>query len=172
MMPHELTPMNYPTLISFAQDFLVSLSQSADGDLALPTPEELSFMKSQGWLKPNGLSIFSLKTCRGFSITPTGKLGELSSMRFQNSGIVFNMVCLTQRISESHSNESACTLSDILIQDCPEKYFLSEKAVRKLLNNSSQAAKVAESTELTESAPASHPKEVAGEPKQDSTLLT
>lgn len=146
MMPHELTPMNYPTLTSFVLDFLVSHFPSADGDLVLPTPEELSFMKSQGWLKPNGLSFFSLKTCRGFSITPAGKLSELSSMKFMNSGIVSNGACLTRRISEYHNSEGACTLSDILIADCPEKYFLSKKAVQKLLSKSSPAAKDAEST--------------------------
>ena len=113
MMPHELTPMNYPTLTSFVPDFLVSHFPSADGDLVLPTPEELSFMKSQGWLKPNGLAFYSLKTCRGFSITPAGKLSELSSMKFMNSGIVSNGACLTRRISEYRNSEGAfITLKD------------------------------------------------------------
>ena len=41
----------------------------------------------------------------------------------------------TARISESRSSEGGCTLSDILIADCPEKYFLSPRAMEHLLSS-------------------------------------
>ena len=58
--------------------------------------------------------------------------------------IMWNGKCLTARISESLSPEKECILSDILMKDVPEKYYLSPEQTRRLLFKSSQAAKGAE----------------------------
>lgn len=50
-------------------------------------------------------------------------------------GIIWNGVCITANISESRSSADGCILSDILTDEVPEKYFLSDTALRKLLNN-------------------------------------
>ena len=51
-------------------------------------------------------------------------------------GIMSNGRCLTARISESPSRGSGCILSDILMEDVPEKYYLSQKQMEQLLYKS------------------------------------
>ena len=65
-------------------------------------------------------------------------------------GIISNGVCITANISESHNNENACTLSHILIPIAPEKYFLSKRAMLKILKNSYPDLKDSESTTQAE----------------------
>ena len=57
---------------------------------------------------------------------------ELSLKRFQNWGIVCAGVCLTAPVSEYHSQDEGCSLSDILETDVPPKYWLSEEMMRKI----------------------------------------
>ena len=104
--------------------------------------ERGSFMKSADWLKPGTLSIFCLRTCRGYSLTKGGKLSSLSSPRLGNWGILLNGVLLTAQTSVSPRIGSECTLSDILIADCPAKYILSEKAHIQILSSLFPDAKV------------------------------
>ena len=109
-------------------------------------------MRSSEWLKPNDLLIFCSKTSRGYSITSKGKLSERFSPQFMSWGILLNGVCLTARISESRNSESEYILSDILIADCPERYFLSPRAMGRILGNLSPAGKGNESTVRKEQA--------------------
>ena len=51
-------------------------------------------------------------------------------------GILWNGRCLTARILESPNPEKGCTLSDILMSDVEEKYFLSPKQQERLLSKS------------------------------------
>ena len=141
-----------PKLILSQPDSLVSRFQSAAEDSALLIQEVLSFMRSSEWLKPGDLLIFCLKTSRGYSITKGGKLSELSLPRFMSWGILLNGVCLTARISECHSKEGGYILSDILIADCPEKYFLSPRAMERLLSKLYPEDKDKESTHRKEQA--------------------
>ena len=61
-----------------------------------------------------------------------GNATELSLKRFQNWGIVCAGVCLTAPVSEYHSQDEGCSLSDILETDVPPKYWLSEEMMRKI----------------------------------------
>ena len=115
---------------------------SQGNDLDLLTKEARSFMKSADWLKPGTLNIFCLRTCRGYSLTKGGKLSSLSSPRLGNWGILLNGVLLTAQTSVSPRIGSECTLSDILIADCPAKYILSEKAHIQILSSLFPDAKV------------------------------
>ena len=115
---------------------------SQGNDLDLLTKEARSFMKSADWLKPGTLSIFCLRMCRGYSLTKGGKLSSLSSPRLSNWGILLNGVLLTAQTSVSPRIGSECTLSDILIADCPAKYILSEKAHIQILSSLFPDAKV------------------------------
>lgn len=119
-----------------------ALFLSQGNDLDLLTKEARSFMKSADWLKPGTLSIFCLRTCRGYSLTKGGKLSSLSSPRLGNWGILLNGVLLTAQTSVSPRTGSECTLSDILIADCPAKYILSEKAHIQILSSLFPDAKV------------------------------
>ena len=51
-------------------------------------------------------------------------------------GYVLNGACITAPISESPSSGADCILSDILEDQVPERYFLSQAAMRKILKNS------------------------------------
>jgi len=109
--------------------------EDARGTLSLKLPD---------WLKQDDLRIFYLKMYPDcYRITKARRLTP-SYIRFMNWGIMWNGKCLTARISESLSPEKECILSDILMKDVPEKYYLSPEQTRRLLFKSSQAAKGAE----------------------------
>lgn len=69
-----------------------------------------------------------------------------SSTRWTDWGMVWNGNVLTAKISASPSQETACTLSDILMSDVEEKYFLSPKQQEVLLFKPTAATKENEST--------------------------
>lgn len=99
--------------------------------------EVLSSLNWPEWLKRRGLCIFFLKTCLGsFRMTEAGRLVS-SSPRFMTWGIMSNGLCFTANILESRNQDGGCSLSDILIPDAPEKYFLSLEQMQKLLYRSS-----------------------------------
>ena len=56
-------------------------------------------------------------------------------------GTMSNGLCLTANVLESRNQDEGCSLSDILIPDAPEKYYLSSEMVQKLLYNSSAGRK-------------------------------
>ena len=113
--------------------------------------EALSSLNWPEWLKKNDRRIFSLKTCLGsFRMTEAGRLVS-SSPRFMTWGIMSNGLCLTANILESLNQDGGCSLSDILIPEAPEKYFLSLEQMQKLLYRSPQAATGPGSTTQTDS---------------------
>lgn len=112
------------------------------GELCSITLPELS--------KPKDLQLFSLKTYPVYYRTVRGKLTKQFLKRFQNWGIVWNGVCLTAQITKSPNQESGCSLSDILISDAPEKYFLSKAAEARILRNLSTDRRDSGSTPPTE----------------------
>ena len=94
-------------------------------------PEALSSLRLPVWLERNGLRIFSLKTSQDcYRMTGAGR-SLPASIRFATWGTASNGRCL--RILASLNQDAGCTLSDILIPDAPEKYYLSEKQTQKLL---------------------------------------
>ena len=119
------------------------------GEKDLKMQEVLSSLNWPEWLKKNDRRIFSLKTCLGsFRMTEAGRLVS-SSPRFMTWGIMSNGLCLTANILESRNQDGGCSLSDILIPDAPEKYFLSSEMVEKLLYKSSAGRRDRESTTQT-----------------------
>ena len=134
------------TLIFCVQDFLARHSLSPESEKDLPMQEELSFLKLPGFLKLKDPRILSLKmfpVC--YRMTKAGRFAP-SSVRFLNWGIMSNGKCLTARISESPKQESGCILSDILISDVPEKYYLNQKQMEQLLFKSGQEVREKEFT--------------------------
>ena len=61
-----------------------------------------------------------------------------SSIHWTDWGTLSNGNVLTAKISASPSQETACTLSDILMSDVEEKYFLSPKQQEQLLFKSTE----------------------------------
>ena len=112
--------------------------------------EALSSLKLPEFLQKNGLHFYSWRmssVC--YRMTAAGRLIP-SSPRLLKWGIISNGWCLTANTSESPNSEGGCMLSDILIRDVPERYFLSAAAMRKILSNLSRDRKVKDSTKQTE----------------------
>lgn len=65
----------------------------------------------------------------------TTKAGHLkqSSIHWMNWGMMYAGRYLTAKISEYPNHEIECTLSDIIEENVPEKYYLSRKQAEKLL---------------------------------------
>ena len=64
-------------------------------------------------------------------MTAAGRLRR-SSIRWSDWGILWNGRCLTARILASPNPAAVCTLSDILMSDAEEKYFLSPQQIQRL----------------------------------------
>lgn len=78
-------------------------------------------------------------------MTTAGHLRR-SLTRWADWGMVWNGNVLTAKISAFPSQETACTLSDILMSDVEEKYFLSPKQQEVLLYKPTAGIKENEST--------------------------
>lgn len=105
------------SLADHAANHLVS--QGADS--LLRTTEETSFSTISKSLKPSDLAILLLKMYPICWEYRRGNATELSLKRFQNWGIVCAGVCLTAPVSEYHSQDEGCSLSDILETDGPRR---------------------------------------------------
>ena len=137
-------------LIYSVQDFLARHSLSPESEKDLQMQEEPSFSRLPGFLKLKDPSILSLKmfpVC--FRMTRGGHFAP-SSVRFRNWGTMSNGLCLTANILESLNQGEGFSLSDILIPDAPEKYYLSSAQVEKLLYKSSEGRKAPGSMTRTE----------------------
>ena len=128
-------------LIYSVQDFLARHSLSPESEKDLQMPEELCSSRLPDWLQTSDLRISSLKMFPDcFRMTRGGHFAP-SSVRFRNWGTMSNGKCLTARISESPKQGNGCILSDILIEDVPEKYYLSQQQMERLLYKSRQEGK-------------------------------
>ena len=133
------TPRTSLTLTFSAEDFPASLFQMLETGRDLPTQGVRCSLKLPGWLKQKSLRIYCLKTYPDcLAMTGAGRLRP-SSIRWTDWGMVWNGRCLTAKISESPNPAAVCTLSDILIKDVGEKYYLSPKQQERLLCKSAQA---------------------------------
>ncbi len=109
------------------------VSPLPESAVALKMQEARSFLTSRVSLKPNSLRFLSLKTFPAcLAMTKDGHL-QPSSARYQNWGMVWSGRCWTAGITESRSHAGGRTLSDILTENVPEKYYLSQKQAEKLL---------------------------------------
>ena len=61
-----------------------------------------------------------------------------SSIRWTDWGMVWNGRCSTAKILASPNPDAECILSDILMSDVVEKYFLSPKQQEQLLFKSTE----------------------------------
>ncbi len=125
---------------------ITRLGQRQEIDLALLTPEELSSLRLPDWLKPESLRICCLKMFPACSRMTRGGRLLSSSPRWMSWGIMSSGQCLTAPISTSPNQGEGCSLSDILIPDAPEKYFLSSEMTQKLLYKSSEGRRAPGST--------------------------
>ena len=149
--PLTHTPCRISTLFAAVFPVSPSVSQGSAEDSKM-TQEALSFLRSPE-LPPLKDHLFCcLKMfpvcCR---MTKAGLLRP-SSVRWMSWGTMSHGKSLTARISVSPNPESACILSDILEKDVPEKYYLSQTQMQRLLSNSLEAQRAIGSTRTRESA--------------------
>lgn len=168
-MQEKSTPATCPTSTCSVEDFLVNLGLRQETDLASLTPEELSSLRLPDWLKQDGLRICCLKMFPEFYSMTRGRRLRPSFPRFMTWGMVLNGLCATAPITESLKHGEGCSLSDILIPDVPEKYFLSPEMTEKLLYSSSGERKGTGSTTPQGQPAHRQPDLVALEQKPDCT---
>ena len=134
MMPRRCRQSHSHHLTCFVVDSLVRLSPLLAKDWDLMIPEALSFLKLQGLLKKKSHAIYSLKTFGACYFTTKGKQCEQSSESLMKWGMMRNGRLLTAKIL-FHKTGNVSSLSDILEEQVPDKYFLSETAVKSILEH-------------------------------------
>ncbi len=136
MMTQEKLYLNsYPISTFLLEDFPVSPSQSPEQEKDLTIQEERCFLRLLELLPLKNLSISSSKmfpVC--LTTTKAGHLKQ-SSVHWMSWGMMYAGRYLTAKIMQFHSHEIECSLSDILEDNVPEKYYLSRKQAEKLLYN-------------------------------------
>ena len=115
---------------------------------ALQDPEKdseiraaLSSLNWPAWLKRGSLRISCLKMYPVCLAIHGARPTRRSSIRWTDWGMAWNGNVLTAKISAFPSQETACTLLDILMSDVEEKYFLSPKQQEVLLFKPTAATK-------------------------------
>src|SRR5690606_18916501 len=78
-------------------------------------------------------AIYSLRTSKDYSTMTMAIRSRQSSEPWMNSGMMRNGKCLTLKTLEFPKTGKGCSLSDILEENVPEKYFLSEQMTKRLM---------------------------------------
>ena len=124
------------TLIFYARDFLARHSPSLDEGKDLPMQEEPFSSKLPDWLQTKRPAYFLLENVPGLLSHDKGRTFHTILSTLSELGYHVEWKVLNSRISESPSRGSGCILSDILMEDVPEKYYLSQKQMEQLLYKS------------------------------------
>ena len=133
MTQEKLYPNSYPISTFLLEDFPVSLSQSPEQEKDLTIQEERCFSRLLELLPLKNLSISSSKMFPVCLTTTQAKHLKQSSIHWMNWGMMYVGRYLTAKISEYRNHEIECTLSDIIEDNVPAKYYLSRKQAEKLL---------------------------------------
>ena len=123
------------------QTFSIAGSRKGFGDPRGPLFFELARLAEAR--KPSYLLFENVPAC--YLMTAGGHLRR-SLTRWTDWGMAWNGNVLTAKISAFPSQETACTLSDILMSDVEEKYFLSSKQQEVLLFKPTAGTKESAST--------------------------
>ncbi|ADG00867.1 hypothetical protein CBF_3282 [Clostridium botulinum F str. 230613] len=78
-------------------------------------------------------STYLLRTLKTYLVLTEGLTSPDFSLKWTKSGMMQNGRLLTQEISEFHRTGKECSLLDILEKEVPEKYFLSQEQVNRLV---------------------------------------
>ena len=116
-----------------AGDFLAKLFHSQEDDWDLKILEGLSFLRLLERPNKSNHVFYFWKTSKAYSITTRDGRSPQSFPRWMNWGMMYAGRYLTAKISEYPNHEIECTLSDIIEDNVPEKYYLSRKQAEKLL---------------------------------------
>src|SRR5659263_231702 len=115
------------------EGFLASLFQWLVKGEDLKICEELLSLKYLGLQQRENPRFFSLKTWQDSLTTMEGEPSEQSFVDFGNLGMMSNGRCLILNTLEFHKTGRGCSLLDILEAEVDEKYYLSDKMVKRLM---------------------------------------
>ena len=124
-MPEKPTPAPCRTSSCSAADFLARLSALQDPEKDSEIRAALSSLNWPAWLKPGSLRICCLKMYPACYLMTEGGHLRRSLTRWTDWGMAWNGNVLTAKISAFPSQETACTLSDILMSDVQQ--FIREQ---------------------------------------------
>ena len=141
MMPEKPTPAQCQIFNLSAAVFRAKRSVSREHAEDSEIRAALSSLNWPDWLKPGSLRICCLKMYPACYLMTEGGHLRRSLTRWTDWGMAWNGNVLTAKISAFPSQETACTLSDILMNDVEEKYFLSPKQQEVLLFNPTAVTK-------------------------------
>ena len=119
------------------EDFRARLSALRETDEVLKILEELCSLRLLGSHLFSDLDIYSLRMSKDSSIMKTELHLRPLSEPWTDWGMMWSGKCLTAKISESLKIGSECSLSDILEDNVPETFFLSDEKVSQLVVNQS-----------------------------------
>ena len=141
MMQEKSIPNPYLISPLFAEDSLVKAFQLLEKDEVLKMREERFSLRLQELHQLKDLSICFLRTYPDCLTTTKAGRFKQSSLHWMNWGMISCGKCVTAKISEFHSPERECILSDIIERNVEAKYYLSLKQIQKLLYKGYQAKK-------------------------------
>jgi site-specific DNA-cytosine methylase len=128
------TKQLFPTSTSSWGDFLAKVSALLEKEGDLTTPEELSSLKSLGFLPTKDHGLFYSKMSKAYLATTTERLSREYLKFSPTLGMSFNGKFLILKTSESPRIGKECSLSDILEEQVDQKYFLSQQMVDRLMS--------------------------------------
>ena len=135
----EMSPKSerkiYQNLTSWLEDSHVKHFLSQEKEEGSMTPEELSFLKSQGFSKTKNPNIFYSKMLKVYYLTTKEELSRQSLGHSPNWGMMCNGRYLTAKTMEYPKIGKEYILKDFLEKGVDQKYYLSEKQVQKLIPN-------------------------------------
>ena len=125
-----------PTSISYVADFLANLLVLLEKDEDLKTQEAQCFLKLHGFSKTKDRDILFSKTLKAYLIMTVEKLSKQYLKFSPTLGIKLNGSYLILSSSEFLKTGNGCTLLDVMEQNVPEKYFLSQEAIQRIIAKS------------------------------------
>lgn len=122
VMPPRYKQRTYPTLTSWLEDSRVKHFLMQEKDVDSMTPEERSFLKSQGFSETKNHDIFYSKTFEAYYLT-MGEVLSRKCFKFSPSwGMMFNGRYIIAKTMELPRTGSDCILRDFLERErCPRQ---------------------------------------------------
>lgn len=77
--------------------------------------------------------VYFLHRKSGYDITGNGRLSKLKRPKWMSSGVVKDGVVLTTKDGEAPEQPKCTILSDVLEKDVLKKYYISKKALKRIL---------------------------------------
>jgi len=115
------------------EDSLVKMSVLPENEKDFVDRELECSLRSSGYYEKNSLGLYSLKMLEESLVVMEDGTSPEFSLNWKTLGTRVNGKYLTQKITESPRTEKGCSLSDIIEDQVPDKYFLSQQSLKRFL---------------------------------------